>query len=132
MAFAAIPLIAGAVGYAGYEAYEHSQNSIRGAVLPGHKYIGPGNSLNRGTPVDQDDRIAYHHDQLYAATPAERDVYHIDEASALQFDKDWQENGNIHSFIGKLGLSTKTNIERYTGILYPKTGTWWQTTYSSS
>lgn len=34
-------------------------------VLPGTKYIGPGNSLNKGAPVDEADANALQHDKDY-------------------------------------------------------------------
>lgn len=36
-----------------------------GFNFPGHKYLGPGNSLDRGDPVDADDAAAQKHDQSY-------------------------------------------------------------------
>lgn len=36
-----------------------------GFNFPGHKYLGPGNSLDRGPPVDADDAAAQKHDQAY-------------------------------------------------------------------
>jgi len=42
-------------------------NAVRGEgfVLPGSKYIGPGNRMNKGKPVDQADANAYQHDVDY-------------------------------------------------------------------
>lgn len=37
----------------------------KGMVLPGSKYIGPGNEMNKGKPVDQADANAYQHDLDY-------------------------------------------------------------------
>ena len=37
----------------------------KGFVLPGSKYIGPGNEMNKGKPVDQADANAYQHDVDY-------------------------------------------------------------------
>lgn len=37
----------------------------KGFVLPGSKYIGPGNSMDKGKPVDQADANAYQHDVDY-------------------------------------------------------------------
>lgn len=39
--------------------------SDAGFNFPGHKYLGPGNSLDRGPPVDADDAAAQAHDQAY-------------------------------------------------------------------
>ena len=37
----------------------------KGLVLPGSRYIGPGNSLNAGTPRSSADRAARQHDRDY-------------------------------------------------------------------
>nr|QTE03782.1 MAG: capsid protein [Grus japonensis parvo-like hybrid virus] len=37
----------------------------RGYVLPGYRYIGPGNEMEAGEPVDEDDRVAKRHDYGY-------------------------------------------------------------------
>lgn len=37
----------------------------KGFVLPGSKYIGPGNEMNKGKPVDEADANAYQHDVDY-------------------------------------------------------------------
>lgn len=36
-----------------------------GFTLPGYKYLGPGNSLNRGVPVNALDDAAKKHDEKY-------------------------------------------------------------------
>lgn len=40
----------------------------KGLVLPGSKYIGPGNSLNKGKPKSSADAAALQHDRDYDAT----------------------------------------------------------------
>lgn len=37
----------------------------KGLVFPGSKYIGPGNEMNKGKPVDEADANAYQHDMDY-------------------------------------------------------------------
>ena len=37
----------------------------KGMVLPGSKYIGPGNEMNKGAPVNEADANAYQHDIDY-------------------------------------------------------------------
>ena len=34
-------------------------------TLPGYKYLGPGNKLNKGTPEGYNDMVAYIHDHAY-------------------------------------------------------------------
>ena len=68
-----------------------------GATLPGHKYIGPGNDENSGTPVDEDDRIASVHDKAYANAKSQQDVINADTDAISDFDHDWNSNTNFHS-----------------------------------
>ncbi len=41
------------------------KDNSAGFNFPGHKYLGPGNGLDRGEPVDADDAAAQKHDQAY-------------------------------------------------------------------
>lgn len=86
-------------------------------VLPYHKYIGPGNSLNNGLPVDSDDLIALEHDQAYEHNP--NSVASADTHAIHDFIGDFQDNFNIHSAVGALGLSAKKGIESIIGQQYP-------------
>ena len=54
--------------------YEHPEfgdnpppghDSHRGMVVPGYNYLGPGNGLNRGAPVNHNDALALEHDKGY-------------------------------------------------------------------
>jgi hypothetical protein len=94
----------------------------RGAVLPGHKYIGPGNPSNLGAPVDVDDLIAAKHDLLYQTAKRKSDIVKADAEAINSFSADFQETGNLHSLIGQAGIQVKSGIEKITGVLYP-TGT---------
>lgn len=70
---------AGEVGVAGAKLAARVANPVRqakflidaargeGFVLPGSKYIGPGNRMNKGKPVNQADANAYQHDLDYDA-----------------------------------------------------------------
>ena len=44
-----------------------TKNAIqgKGIVLPGSKYIGPGNAMNKGKPTSKADALAYQHDIDY-------------------------------------------------------------------
>lgn len=85
--------------------------------LPGHRYLGPGNPVRSGTPVDEDDRIAEIHDLAYQIQP--QDVSHADSAAVDSFIEDWQKNKNIHSLIGGIGIQAKRSIEGVVGQRYP-------------
>ena len=46
--------------------------------IPGHNYVGPGNKLDNGLPVDTDDLIAQHHDWHYANAKNKQDIRNAD------------------------------------------------------
>lgn len=103
---------AGAIGY-----IAHKVSS--GATLPGHHYIGPGNTLQGQIPVDKDDEIAKEHDEAYATAKTSQDVINADKKAIDKFSEDYTKNGNLHSLIGKTGLSIKTAVEKHIGVIYP-------------
>nr|QTE04119.1 MAG: capsid protein [Emberiza tristrami parvoviridae sp.] len=86
-------------------------------VIPFHKYIGPGNTLNEGDPVDFDDYLAQQHDQAYENANSESDIQEADRHTANDFLSHFVE-GNYHSGLGALGLGLKSQVEKYTGVLY--------------
>nr|ASU47552.1 ORF2 [Lone star tick densovirus 1] len=90
-------------------------------VLRGHKYFGPGNSLSNGSPVDEDDRIAYKHDLAYDKAVKEGNSDIVREAD-WDFIKDtYKEGFNApHAWIGTVGIGLKYGVESITGVLYPK------------
>lgn len=88
-------------------------------VLPGHRYIGPGNQLNNGHPIDDDDRIAQQHDHRYDNAKDFNDVRDADRDAIHQFWSDALHNWNLHSAIGAAGLGIKYGAESVFGQIYP-------------
>lgn len=94
-------------------------------TLPGHRYLGPGNKLDNGKPVDEDDRIAQLHDIAYEFAKNSEDVFRSDDEAIRSFAGDfahslrnWELNGG--DFVGVLGLGAKTGVERILRTtLYP-------------
>ncbi|KAL1460342.1 hypothetical protein MTO96_027549 [Rhipicephalus appendiculatus] len=82
-------------------------------LFPGHRYLGPGNPLRNGDPVDEDDGIAKSHDEAYERAKSHVDVFAADRASAALFLNDFRRTGNWHSALGAVGLGTKNNVEQY-------------------
>ncbi len=78
-------------------------------VLPGHNYMGPGNDLNSGIPVDSDDEIARKHDKAYQQAECKSDVYRADEIAIFSFMVDWIRGFNWHSALGAVGSRTTVN-----------------------
>lgn len=88
---------------------------------PGYKYLGPGNSLDKGAPVNYADEVAYEHDLKYDKARSSSEVREADRIAISKFYKGAQQ-GNFGSSIGLVGLSSKYAVETLTGVLYPKTG----------
>lgn len=90
-------------------------------IFPGHKYLGPGNKLNVGSPADTDDFIAQQHDLAYEFATDKDDIYHADKKAIYAFIIDWIKNKNFHSVIGAIGLGLKHLTEVVCGkIFYPR------------
>jgi hypothetical protein len=99
----------------------------RGWVLPTDRYIGPGNSLNRGTPQSEADRIAQQHDLEYAWEQHEYQIgeetkeeaeKHISESDTRAINK-FSHSGTLGSIIGHDGLQIKKGFEKVVGHTYP-------------
>ncbi|CAG7722450.1 unnamed protein product [Allacma fusca] len=109
----AIPPIIGLLPARAHKVYRELQ---KGNVLPGHKYIGPGNPLQNGRnrslqKVDADGRIAQQHDERYTNAKSSNDVSIADQ----EFLNDWADDGNIRSLIGAIGIGAKHSVEKVTG-----------------
>lgn len=94
--------------------------------FPNHRYLGPGNSLNIGAPVDIDDAIAEKHDIEYdkiverSDKNFKEDIFAADRKAIGDFTSDAITNLNWHSAVGALGLGTKHIVEKLTNnIIYP-------------
>lgn len=81
--------------------------------LPFHRYLGPGNSLQEGEPVDEDDAIARDHDLRYEEARSAEDVHAADEHSAGDFIDDFAVRGSLHSLAGAAGLTGKRLLEQH-------------------
>lgn len=88
--------------------------------LPGHRYFGPGNSVNSGDPIDEDDRIAEEHDWLYETAKNKEEIRKADRHAISKFAKDFWKTGNYHSALGAAGLGIKHAAESIIGVQYPR------------
>lgn len=86
---------------------------------PGHNYLGPGNPLNNGKPVDKDDEIAEKHDWAYHNSRTTEDVRAADKTAIKEFTSDFLSTGNYESAIGAAGLGLKFIGESVIGVQYP-------------
>lgn len=104
--------------------------SGKGAVLPGSEYIGPGNPIHIGPARNPADQVAREHDLGYddlVKNPfKKRKTFHeqvqdLDNTAIKDFDKAYEETGNINAKIGSIGLGIKRKVEDTLGYpLYPK------------
>lgn len=89
-------------------------------LWPGHNYLGPGNPLENGEPVDEADRIAQRHDIAYNQAKSTKDIYNSDRTAIYEFGKDFLSHPNTSSLAGAVGLSLKHITEAgITGLIYP-------------
>jgi len=76
-------------------------------TLPGYNYLGPGNPLDSGTPVNKTDQIAEKHDWAYHYAKSDSDIFKADHQAIQEFGN---ESG-LGAFLGKYGLEAKNLIE---------------------
>ena len=94
----------------------------RGYTVPGYKYLGPGNSLDRGSPTNSVDAIAQEHDVAYDHAKTSYEVRKADRVAIRKFASK-AVRGSGAAALGTLGLAGKYIIETVTGVLYPNVGT---------
>lgn len=91
-------------------------------VLPGYKYLGPGNNLYEGTPVNKADSIARKHDFEYNSAVNKSQVFDSDNRAILSFFNEYSENKTFGALVGALGLGAKTSVEQFFDTsIYPNT-----------
>lgn len=104
----------------------------RGLTLPGYKYLGPLNSLNRGLPTNKLDAAAKKHDEqyhkitdYYKKTKNYKEFETQVRKADLEFLHDVKEftpettYDQVASWLATGGIGTKFLIEQVTGVLYP-------------
>lgn len=113
------------------EIYEFNTDTKNtGYTLPTDKYIGPGNSVNLGTPNSSADKTAQQHDLEYFDANWQFHYGHADKAAfeKLISDSDrkairaFNTSGTFANTVGKDGLTIKHWVEKLTGQIYPSTG----------
>lgn len=112
---------------------EEQPNRSRGLVFPGYKYVGPGNSLNRGVPINALDAAAKKHDEkyhkiteYYKKTKNKKhfeeqiqtaDIEFVNEVATFAPDTSYDQ---VVKWIALAGIEGKHILEKYTGIIYPR------------
>ncbi|KAL3242217.1 hypothetical protein MRX96_021437 [Rhipicephalus microplus] len=64
-------------------------------LFPGHRFLGPGNTLRNGDPVNEDDGIAKSHDEVYERATRHEDVFAADQASAALFLNNFRRTASM-------------------------------------
>lgn len=103
----------------------------QGFALPGTKYTGPGNSLNRGTGVNQADEDARIHDEEYNVAGSHKDIQKSDIHLLSRAGDHIAEGISGKGSIGDtllaaaqgIGIGTKYLAEKAVGPIYPNTFT---------
>lgn len=88
-------------------------------VLPGYKYLGPGNKLDEGEPVNEVDELARQHDLTYESARSAQDIQESDQKYAQAFANQFFKEPSVGAALGAIGLNLKAGIESYTGVQYP-------------
>lgn len=105
----------------------------KGYIYPGYKYLGPGNPLNQGPPVNKLDAAAKKHDEKYHKITeyykktknkqrfeqeiADADEEFIEEVATFAPEGPYD---TVAKWIAYGGIETKHILEKYTGIIYPR------------
>lgn len=102
--------------------------SSEGYTLPGYKYLGPGNSLDRGEPTNFIDADAQEHDIAYDQAKSKQDIYTADTTFLSKAGDHIAEgisgqgsySDTIGAIAGAVGIGTKHLVESGVNkVLYP-------------
>lgn len=108
---------------------EHIQQNKdqQGLALPGTKYTGPGNSLNRGVGINQADEDARIHDEEYNTAKSHQNIQEADLKLLQRAGSHIVEGISGQGTIGDtflagvqaLGIGSKYLLEKAIGPIYP-------------
>lgn len=76
-------------------------------TLPGYKYLGPGNKLKAGKPVNKVDRIARIHDYEYNKSRNKKQIFASDHKAIDRF----KGESGFAARAGEYGLKAKNFVE---------------------
>uniref|UniRef100_A0AAT9JYN8 Capsid protein n=1 Tax=Ostrich parvovirus TaxID=2699166 RepID=A0AAT9JYN8_9VIRU len=94
------------------------RDNNRGFVLPGYKYLGPGNGLDKGPPVNKADSVALGHDKAYDQQLKAGDNPYIKFNHADQdFIDSLQDDQSFGGNLGKAVFQAKKRILEPFGLV---------------
>lgn len=106
---------------AGPPAPKAEDGGSRGLVVPGYKYLGPGNSLDRGKPVNKADEAAQRHDQEYDKLLGEGDNPYIKYNHADQeFQKELEGDTSLAGNAANAVFQAKKRVLEPLGLVEPE------------
>ncbi|KAF6213952.1 hypothetical protein GE061_011680 [Apolygus lucorum] len=85
---------------------------------PGLNYLGPGNPLPNGKPVNKADAIACNHDWAYEFAQSRGDIRRADKVAIKEFGAHALQ-GSHHALVRALGIGAKYLAEGVIGVQYP-------------
>ncbi|KAL5289595.1 hypothetical protein ACFFRR_009580 [Megaselia abdita] len=91
---------------------------VGGYTWPGKNYLGPGNPINSGEPVDDVDWDAYIYDLEYELADTKENIREADREAISNFIDDFKNNGQISEVSAIIGLSLKYGFESVFGVRY--------------
>lgn len=90
-------------------------------LYPTYHYLGPGNPVNNGEPVNSTDEIAREHDITYEKAKFPFEIYNSDFKAINKFFEDYKVTHRFADLVGAAGLGVKTIFEKVINTnLYPQ------------
>nr|ABZ10812.1 capsid protein [Adeno-associated virus 13] len=100
------------------KANQQHQDNARGLVLPGYKYLGPGNGLDKGEPVNAADAAALEHDKAYDQQLKAGDNPYLKYNHAdAEFQERLQEDTSFGGNLGRAVFQAKKRILEPLGLV---------------
>lgn len=101
-------------------AHQQSQDDTRGLVLPGYKYLGPLNGLDKGEPVNHADAVARDHDVEYGKQLEGGDNPYLRYNHAdAEFQERLADDTSFGGNLGKAVFQAKKRVLEPFGLVEP-------------
>nr|QKE60687.1 MAG: capsid protein [Dependoparvovirus sp.] len=99
---------------------QHQEDNARGLVLPGYKYLGPFNGLDKGEPVNAADKAALEHDKAYDLELKDgHNPYFEYNAADAKFQEDLKDDTSFGGNLGKAIFQAKKRVLEPFGLVEP-------------
>lgn len=88
-------------------------------LIPGYNYLGPGNPLDNGEPVNELDADAQQHDIDYENAISADQIHEADKKAINKFRQHLKSSNATAASLGIAGLNSKLGVEKVFGVRYP-------------